>query len=449
MFRDQRAHDNHALLAAQAIAQEKNTPLYVLFVLQPVPGRSREQYDFMLTGLYELRDTLAQKNIPLVLRVGSADTVIPAFCEEISCGALFFDFSPLRLPRTIAKTMASTLAMPTTVIDTHNIIPAWVTSSKCEFAAHTIRRKIHTHLEHYLVEPPTLQDQALTVDTPHSSSDTDIAAFLSGLPSSGITPHFASGEHAARARLEEFIATKLPNYAVERNNPTVDGQSNLSPYLHFGQISALRVALEVIKVANQPPLLLLQPKMAEAGDTPSAHDGMNVLFEEMIVRKELSDNYCLYTPEYDSLKSMPEWAQKTLDEHRNDVRDFVYTREQWENAETHDPAWNAAQNELRQTGKMHGYMRMYWAKKLLEWSASPEEAIATGLYLNDFYSLDGGDPNGFVGVLWSIAGLHDRAWFERPVYGKIRYMNAGGLKRKFDVDAYIQRFTANPHLSES
>jgi deoxyribodipyrimidine photo-lyase len=160
----------------------------------------------------------------------------------------------------------------------------------------------------------------------------------------------------------------------------------------------------------------------------------------MIVRKELADNYCYYNGKYDSLEGAPEWAQRTLAKHAADPREFIYTLEQFKNAETHDEAWNAAQLQLTRTGKIHGYMRMYWAKKVLEWSKTPDEALTTLLYLNDFYHLDGGDPNGYVGILWSVAGLHDRPWGERPVYGVIRSMVYGGLKRKFNIQAYIEKY---------
>ena len=163
---------------------------------------------------------------------------------------------------------------------------------------------------------------------------------------------------------------------------------------------------------------------------------MNALLEEMIVRKELADNFCWYADSYRDLTAGPDWAQKSLAEHAQDPREHIYTREQWEQAQTHDQSWNAAQNQLRKTGKIHGYMRMYWAKKMLEWSETPEKGLQDCIYLNDKYSIDGGDPNGYVGILWSFVGLHDRPWFERNVFGKIRYMNEGGLMRKYDVAKY-------------
>ncbi len=161
--------------------------------------------------------------------------------------------------------------------------------------------------------------------------------------------------------------------------------------------------------------------------------------EELIVRRELSDNFCFYNSDYDQFSGFPEWAQKTLNEHRGDKREFIYSLEQFEHGKTHDDLWNAAQLQMVLTGKMHGYMRMYWAKKILEWTGSPEDALEIAIHLNDKYELDGRDTNGYVGVAWSIGGVHDRAWQERPVFGKIRYMSYAGCKRKFDVSTFIEK----------
>ena len=206
-----------------------------------------------------------------------------------------------------------------------------------------------------------------------------------------------------------------------RNDPTREGQSDLSPYLHFGQIAAQRVALEV-------------------EGAPAGTKAKEAFLEELIVRRELSDNFCYYHPQYDSVACFPQWARKTLDEHHDDPREYLYTPAQFEQAQTHDDLWNAAQREMVQTGKMHGYLRMYWAKKILEWTSSPEEALKIAIYLNDRYELDGRDPNGYTGIAWSLGGVHDRAWAERKVFGKIRYMSYKGCKAKFDVAAYFKNF---------
>ena len=162
--------------------------------------------------------------------------------------------------------------------------------------------------------------------------------------------------------------------------------------------------------------------------------------EQCIIRRELSDNFCYYNKQYDNFNGFPQWAKKSLNDHRNDPREYIYSYDEYENCATHDNLWNAAQMEMKIKGKMHGYMRMYWAKKILEWSDEPESALQIAIDLNDKYSLDGRDPNGYTGIAWSIGGVHDRPWFERPVFGKVRYMNFNGCKRKFDVDSYIDLY---------
>lgn len=216
---------------------------------------------------------------------------------------------------------------------------------------------------------------------------------------------------------------RLEEYPLFRNDPTANAQSNLSPYLHFGQLAAQRVALQ-LQTHNAPI------KAEEA------------FLEELLVRRELSDNYCFYSPHYDSCAGFPAWAQATLSAHRKDPREYRYSLDALELSHTHDTLWNAAQREMVLSGKMHGYLRMYWAKKILEWSASPEEALTSAIYLNDKYELDGRDPNGYTGIAWSIGGVHDRAWNERDVFGKIRYMSFRGMKAKFDISAYEDKCAA-------
>jgi deoxyribodipyrimidine photo-lyase len=234
---------------------------------------------------------------------------------------------------------------------------------------------------------------------------------------------FKGGSSRALERLEQFCKNSLPYYHTLRNDPAQEHQSNLSPYLHFGQISPLTVALAV-KAARGAP-----------------QEARDAFLEELIVRRELAVNFVYYEQNYHSYDCLPDWAKRTLDEHRKDERPHLYSREQLEAAHTHDPYWNAAMEEMRLTGKMHGYMRMYWGKKILEWSETPERAYATALHLNNRYFLDGRDPNSFAGVAWCF-GKHDRPWTERPIFGKTRYMADSGLRRKFDMDGYLRRVNA-------
>lgn len=427
MSRDQRSADNWALLHAQELALQSQSPLVVVFCLTPqFLGATARQYDFMLSGLAEVATALNAKHIPFhLLTSENPPKAVAEFVHKHTVQAVVCDFSPLKVARGWKESLAELLEEQDDVslyeVDTHNIVPAWLASPKQEYAARTFRPKIHKLLDVFLAQIPELQPHPHIAPS-ELQAKIDWKAVRSSLScDESVTKvsWITSGQGAARAALAEFIDTRLATYATDRNDPTRNGQSNLSPYLHFGQLSAHRVALEVQK-------------------TP--HDSTAFL-EELIVRRELTDNFCLYNQQYDSLDGAPAWAQATLQKHLTDPREYTYTLKELETGNTHEPLWNAAQQEMVQTGKMHGYLRMYWAKKILEWSKTPQEAIKTAIYLNDRYQLDGRDPNGYVGILWSIAGLHDRPWFERPIFGTIRYMSASGAARKFPVDTYIRRFT--------
>ena len=446
MSRDQRVNDNHALLAAQKHALAKKIPLAVVFCLYEKVGyRAREHFAFMLDGLREVEADLAELNIPFMLLIGEGYERLSGVIHHTAPDAVYFDFSPLISPQTLQKKLAQSALCAMYVVDTHNIVPVWQVSDKQEVAAYTLRPKLHRSLEAYLEEPEPIQKHPYNWPGPIISLarlQDKIEKILESIDSNGTKPNIESGEKAARDALYAFIKTKLERYIEDRNNPSASGQSDLSAYLHFGQISSLRVVLELrgLLLKQDDDLHLLEsPKMPQA--TRGLNDSINGLLEEMIVRKELSDNFCYYNNNYKDLDGAAEWAKKTIDEHRADVREFLYDFSEFELAKTHDPAWNAAQRQLTATGKMHGYMRMYWAKKVLEWTAKPEEALGILVKLNDHYSLDGGDPNGYVGILWSIAGVHDKPWTERKVFGKIRYMNYEGLKRKFDIQVYEKQWS--------
>ncbi len=443
MSRDQRVRDNHALYLAQQQALELQLPLIVMFNLLPSAGvRSREHYEFMLVGLEHVAHDLSRLGISFVMVSGDPVATLTQLCQQLQPAQVYFDFSPMFGVRKTQARIAQELTVPCSVVDTHNVIPAWVVSDKQEFAAHTIRRKIHKHLETYLLEPEQVQKHpfksSLNVE---SLTFEEARQIVTEVPTCGITHDFEPGERAALTHLESFIKSDLVSCANARNNIANDGQSGLSPYLHFGHVSSLRVALEVLTHVNAVPLLFSEPRMASTGEVESLEDGMNALFEEMIVRKELADNFCMHVENATSLKAAPNWATETLGVHSHDLREHVYNLEEFELAKTHDEIWNAAQLQLTKTGKMHGYMRMYWAKKILEWTPSVQTAVDYAVYLNDHYSLDGGDPNGYVGILWSMAGLHDRPWLERPIFGKVRYMNAAGLQRRFNTEAYVEKWS--------
>lgn len=428
MSRDQRINDNFALIEAQNHALAEKSPLIVMFNLFPKTGiRCLQHYDFMVEGLKEVQENLAKLNINFLVTFGDAKENMKIVVERFQPSAIYFDYSPLHAPTETRKKIAAEIDIPCYLVDTHNIIPVWMTSDKEEHAAYTIRPKIQKLLDTYLHEPSKVQKHEFSlkekIEGPNWES---LISKLEVKPLEHYQTEFIPGENAALEVLETFIQKKLENYAEKRNEPTEDAQSNLSIYLHFGQIHALRAALEVNKFFHENKS---NTKIAE---------GRKAFLEEIIVRKELADNFCTYNRNYDNFNGLKDWTKKTLNEHRSDKREQIYTLEQLETAQTYDEAWNAAQIQMLRTGKMHGYMRMYWAKKIGEWTQTPEKAIEYTIYLNDKYSFDGYEPNGYVGILWSIGGLHDRAWQENPVIGKIRPMSFNGLKRKFDVRGYIE-----------
>ncbi len=416
MSRDQRALDNWALVYAQSEARAEKEPLIVFFTLVDAFLEARDpHYACMAKGLLEVMETLESKKIPFIIVPGNPKDTVPRFLKEVGAGQLVSDSHVLREPRKWKEDVNRNLSCSHVEMDAHNIIPVWLASPKAEYGAYTIRPKIHRLLDEFLVSIPELESH------PYSRDDADEWLRLQSirtrqllLDMSQSSPE-ASGSRAAMDRMRDFAENRLPDYSM-RNDPNQSVTSELSRFIHFGQISVQRIALEVRKT----------------GDASS-----DEFLEELIVRRELAENFCYYNPRYDSLEGAPDWAKKTLHEHEADPREYLYRTDDLEEARTHDRLWNAAQTEMVHTGTMPGYLRMYWAKKILEWSKNADEAYSAAIYLNNRYFWDGRDANGYAGIAWSIGGVHDRAWAERQIFGKIRYMSLSGAKRKFDVMQYI------------
>ena len=303
------------------------------------------------------------------------------------------------------------------------MVPVELVSSKEEYSAATIRRKIMKLVTKFLVlnKQPVLQKTKIKKDfSSFELSDLDKAVQNLNIDKTvKRVKTFHGGTSQAKQHLKLFIEKKLDKYN-QRNDPTNDVLSNMSPYLHFGQISPIYVASKVLE-SNNP--------------------AMDAYLEQLIVRRELAFNFVFYNNNYDSFDGLPEWTKKSFNEHKNDIREYIYSLDQLEKAKTHDVYWNAAQKQMLITGKMHGHMRMYWGKKIIEWTKDPKTAYKYMLYLNNKYELDGRDPNGFTGVAWCF-GKHDRPWKERPIFGKIRYMNANGLRRKFNIEEYVKQIAS-------
>jgi deoxyribodipyrimidine photo-lyase len=395
-------------------------PLIVCFGLTPeFPEANFRHYVFLLEGLRETQETLAGRGIQLVVRKAppyqAALTLAQDACLVVT------DRGYLCIQRKWREQVAMVLNCPLIQVESDVVVPVEAVSQKEEYTAATLRPRLHKLLFSYTEEikelVPRKDSIGIRLDS-LSLNDTPAIVRELGIDE-GVLPvsSFRGGTSEARSRLKEFLSKKMKRYHEERNDPNLDAQSNLSPYLHFGQISPLEIALATKRRRGE---------------------GKQVFLEEMIVRRELSMNFVFYNQCYDSFRGLPEWCQKTLMEHEKDKREYLYDLADFEGARTHDSYWNAAQHEMVLTGKMHGYMRMYWGKKILEWTEQPEEGFGIALYLNNKYQLDGRDPNSFAGVAWCF-GKHDRPWGERSVYGKVRCMVAAGLKRKFDIEGYVRQ----------
>ena len=427
MQQSQRAHDNPALEYAITQANRLDLPVLVVFALtDSYPEANLRHYRFMLEGLAETRRQLAGRRIGMVVQKGDPATVIGPLMDRSAL--LVCDVGYTRHQRDWRQSLSSSAPCRVVAVEGDVVVPVATVSPKAEYAARTIRPKIHKHLEQFLIPCPRYRPKHTSVDMGLESLDLGaIDTILDGLDIDrtvpAVTPFFKGGPGEAKKRLRRFIAHQLQRYAGNRNQPQTDDISHMSPYLHFGQISPVFLALQI------------------ANASTGAEADRAAYLEELIVRRELAANFVHYTPDYDRYRCLPAWAQKTLAEHAADRRESLYDRQTLETAKTHDPYWNAAMVEMRDTGFMHSYMRMYWGKKIIEWSTTPEKAFETALALNNRYFLDGRDPNSYAGVGW-VFGLHDRAWFQREIFGKVRYMAASGLERKCDIRAYVEKVSA-------
>jgi deoxyribodipyrimidine photo-lyase len=415
----QRAEYNHALEYAIYRANQLKLPLVVVFgVTDSYPEANLRHYTFMFEGLVDVQKALAKKGIELVIRHQSPELAATELSEKASI--VVVDEGHTLIQRKWRQYAAENIECSLEEVETNLIVPVTEVSDKENYSAGTLRPRINKRLPEYLVPVKHSKPIFSSLDMKFKSfSIKDVEQALSKLNiDRSVNPvkTFSGGTTQAKSRLKDFIKNKLDDYADLRNDPCLDATSNMSPYLHFGQISPLYIALKVAE---------------------SDARGKRAYLEELIVRRELSYNFVYYNNNYDRFSCLPPWAKNTLNFHVRDKREYVYSLEEFEHAQTHDPYWNAAQKEMMITGKMHGYMRMYWGKKILEWTRNPKQSFKIALYLNNKYELDGRDPNGFAGVAWCF-GKHDRAWSEREVFGKIRYMNATGLKRKFDADKYVE-----------
>ncbi len=430
MQRAQRGMDNPALDVAIEAANALGKPAVVFFAPVPFyPHANLRHYRFLAQGVPDIAGALEERNVGFVLRRYPDHSLIK-FCEQVRPSLVVGDENPLRETEQWRQIVAKQVRVPLWTVDADVIVPSKLLEKE-QYAAHVIRPRLQKQLDRFLVKPdnprakvawnPPRGLQSLAPDFDVTEGwDLD----RSVQPALGLR----GGSREALRRLEEFVSNKLAHYGKQRNHPESDGTSALSPYLHFGHIGPLTVALAVQK-ANAPK--------AEK----------EVFLNQLIVWRELSINLVHFNPNYDNFECGEPWAHRTLAAHSKDPRPVIYSERQLENAETHDPLWNAGQMQMVTEGWMHNYVRMYWAKKILEWSKSPAEAHQIAVRLNDKYEMDGRDPNGYGGIAWSIVGKFDRPWFERPIFGLIRYMSLESTGKKFDSKKYIKQ-QSQPRMFE-
>jgi len=426
---NRRVDSNQALAFAAQLANQLRLPLLFYEGLTcSHPNANDRLHAFVLEGVPENAKRAAELGIGYVfyLRRGSADPNDVLFRLAADAVALVTDDYQGYLVRNHNRSVSAKIGIPYYAVDASCIVPMGQ-SGKQEYAAYTLRPKINRVLKEYLKPVAPIRVQKRWTDARPSFHTVVTRENIPQLLGSSDLDHsvapsaaFRGGRTEAQRRLRRFLKRNFKNYARLSREPSERGTSQLSPYLHFGHISPLEVALAAQAYASEHKLIVPE------------------YMEELIVRRELAFNFARYGPEPNTLAALPDWAQKTLRKHARDRREHIYTCKQFEQAGTHDPLWNATQRELLRDGVIQGYYRMYWGKKIIEWCKSHQEALEIMIYLHDRYALDGRDPNTYANILWCF-GLHDRPWGERPVFGMVRYMSLDGMKRKTDVDAYVRQ----------
>ncbi len=423
MQRAQRALDNPALDVAVEAANVLHQPVVIFFAPVPFyPHANLRHYTFLAQGISDTAERARKRGIGYVLW-RYPDHSLLQFCDEVKASLVIGDENPMREPDHWRELAAKKLTVPLWTVDADVIIPSRLLEKE-QYAARIIRPRLKLRLEQFLAAPANPKarvewQKPLGLRGLPDDGSFDITEGWKGLDRS-VAPvnSFRGGTDEALRLLHDFVTHKLAHYPERHGKPELDGTSRLSPYLHFGHLGPHTIALAV-----------------EKSKVPRA--AKDDFLDQLITWRELSINFVHFNPLYDSIESAPDWAHRTLGKHAHDRRPVTYSRAQLESAQTHDELWNAAQRQMLHAGWMHNYMRMYWAKKILEWSSSPAMAYQTAVHLNDKYFLDGRDPNGYAGIAWAIAGKFDRPWFERPIFGTIRYMSGNAAAKKFDAQRYI------------
>jgi deoxyribodipyrimidine photo-lyase len=433
MQRAQRGRDNHALDKAVDVANALGLPCVAYFAaISNFPNANLRHYAFLNQGLAEIEEDCAERGVGFVMR-RAPDEDHMKFFADVDAAMVVSDENPMRVPEQWRVKIANALGrekIPFWTVDADVVVPSKLLE-KAQFSAGVARPRLYRALPEFL-RPYKNPHAVKEWKQPRGLFADDVRAELTRGwrdfdRSVQPVPAWQGGHRAAMRRLQHFCGTLLASYDRDRNHPETDGSSKLSPWLHFGHIGPLTIALAVDAAAKKNPKLQV---------------ARHSYFNELIVWRELAVNFVRYQPEYDSPACADNWARQTIAEHDRDEREVLYTPAQFEAAETHDELWNAAQIQMVRHGWMHNYLRMYWAKKIVEWTPNAAAAMKIAIYLNDKYELDGRDPNGYAGIAWAVLGKFDRAWFDRPIFGKRRYMSGASTGKKFLSQLYIEQMNA-------
>ena len=464
-----RSRWNYALDHAIDLANEANVPLIVVESLALGHRWANDRiHTFVLQGMIDNRKLFESAPLTYVPYVetkqGQASGLLRSFTK--GAVAMIIDDYPTYMPRDVANRAMEIGECCVMAIDSNGIIPLR-TPQRSFTTAYSFRRYLHKNVLGFLAKPPMAEPLKALNDLPNGKTIVQEACARVNVP---ITPYefiwrvaeasregrdalsyldidhevspidsTTGGSVKARIELSKFIVQRLDHYHIDRNHPERHGSSGLSPWLHFGHISSFEIVDAVLKHQKWNPMKVTPPHNGRREGWWGANEGAEAFLDQVITWRELGFIYCHQTPNHAKYETLPDWAKATLNEHSEDERPYLYTFEQLENGETHDPLWNAAQMQLRTEGFIHNYLRMLWGKKVLEWSSDPKTACEWLIRLNDRWALDGRDPNSYTGIFW-IFGRFDRGWFERAVFGKIRYMTSASTQRKFKTEDYIQKY---------
>jgi deoxyribodipyrimidine photo-lyase len=432
MQRAQRGRDNHALNKAIEVANALNLPCVAYFAaISNFPHANLRHYAFLNQGLPDIAEACAERGVGFLMRRAPHEDH-ERFFADVNAAMVLADENPMRAPEQWRAHLATTLRIPFWTIDADVIVPSKLLE-KAQFSAGVARPRLYAALPEFLQpyeNPRATKPWKTPHDLAHDSVHEDITHGWKNFDRTVLpVESWLGGHKAAIKRLNHFCNNLLEHYDKDRNHPELDGSSKMSPYLHFGHIGPQTIALAVDAAAKKHPHL------------KSARDSF---FNELIAWRELSVNFVRYQPDYDNPDCADNWARQTIAEHDQDPRETLYKLPALEKGETYDDLWNAAQLQMVRYGWMHNYLRMYWAKKILEWTPNVRIAMRVAIYLNDKYELDGRDPGGYAGIAWSMLGKFDRAWFDRPIFGKRRYMSGASTGKKFDSKRYIANINSLP-----